>query len=86
MCRSRWPGSCASGPTSSPKTSAADADTILVAAAVAGTNLPDLAELYGEIYEQSQPASPNQDKDEVFDDRSVRLNTTFAGPASCRET
>jgi hypothetical protein len=56
-----------------------DADTILVAAAVAGTDLPDLAELYGEIYERSQPETPGQDKDETFDDRSVRLETTFGG-------
>jgi hypothetical protein len=56
-----------------------DADTILVAAAVAGTDLPDLAELYGEIYERSQPETPGQDKDETFDDRSVRMETTFDG-------
>jgi len=56
-----------------------DADTILVAAAVAGTDLPDLAELYGEIYERSQPETPSQDRDETFDDRSVRLETTFGG-------
>jgi len=56
-----------------------DADTILVAAAVAGTDVPDLAGLYGEIYERSQPETPSQDKDETFDDRSVRLETTFGG-------
>ena len=62
-----------------PEERRADADTILVAAAVAGTDLPDLAELYGEIYERSQPEVPSQDKDEAFDDRSVRLETTFGG-------
>ena len=62
-----------------PEARRADADTILVAAAVAGTDLPDLAELYGEIYERSQPEVPSQDKDEAFDDRSVRLETTFGG-------
>jgi hypothetical protein len=62
-----------------PETRRADADTILVAAAVAGTGLPDLAELYGQIYERSQPEIPSQDKDEAFDDRSVRLETTFGG-------
>src|ERR1700748_414841 len=62
-----------------PEARRADADTILVAAAVAGTDLPDLAELYGEIYERSQPEIPSQDKDEAFDDRSVRLETTFGG-------
>src|SRR6201989_265825 len=55
----------------------ADAHTILFAAAVEGTDLPDLAELYGEIYERSQPEIPSQDEDEAFDDRSVRLETTF---------
>ena len=62
-----------------PEARRADADAILVAAAVAGTDLPDLAGLYGEIYERSQPEAPSQDKDEAFDDRSVRLETTFAG-------
>jgi hypothetical protein len=51
------------------------AEDKLVAAAVAGMSLPDLAGLYGEIYEQSRSASP----DEVFDDRAVRLITTFQG-------
>jgi hypothetical protein len=62
-----------------PEARRADADTILVAAAVAGADLPDLAELYGEIYERSQPEIPSQDEDEAFDDRSVRLETTFGG-------
>jgi hypothetical protein len=62
-----------------PEARRADADTILVAAAVAGTDLPDLAELYGEIYERSQREAPSQDEDEAFDDRSVRLETTFGG-------
>jgi hypothetical protein len=42
-----------------PEARRADADTILVAAAVAGTALPDLAELYGEIYERSQREAPS---------------------------
>ena len=62
-----------------PEARRADADTILVAAAVAGTDLPDLAELYGEIYERSQPEIASQDNDEAFDDRSVRLETTLGG-------
>ena len=44
-----------------------------------GWSLPDLAGLFGEIYEQSRSASPDQDKDETFDDRAVRLITTFQG-------
>jgi hypothetical protein len=55
------------------------ADDKLVAAAVAGMSLQDLAELFGEIYEQSRSGSPDEDKDEVFDDRAVRLVTTFQG-------
>src|SRR6478609_743341 len=55
------------------------ADDKLVAAVAAGMSLPDLAELFGEIYEQSRSASPDQDKDETFDDRAVRLITTFRG-------
>ena len=55
------------------------ADDKLVAAALAGMSLQDLAELFGEIYEQSRSGSPDEDKDEVFDDRAVRLVTTFQG-------
>ena len=42
-------------------------------------SLQDLAELFGEIYEQSRSASPDEDKDETFEDRAVRLVTTFQG-------
>src|ERR1700749_4536258 len=43
----------------------------LVAAAVAGMSLRDLAELFGEIYEQCRSESPDDDQDETFDDRAV---------------
>ena len=55
------------------------ADDKLAAAALAGMSLAELAELFGQIYEQSRAASPDEDKDEVFDDRAVRLLTTFQG-------
>ena len=55
------------------------ADDKLVAAALAGMSLQDLAELFGEIYEQSRSESPDEDEDGVFDDRAVRLITTFQG-------
>ena len=55
------------------------ADDKLVAAALAGMSLRDLAELYGEIYEQSRSACPDEDTGEIFDDRAVRLITTFQG-------
>jgi hypothetical protein len=55
------------------------ADDKLVAAAAAGMSLQELAELFGEIYEQSRSESPDEDKDTAFDDRAVRLVTTFQG-------
>ena len=55
------------------------ADDKLVAAALAGMSLQDLAGLYGEIYEQARSASADEDQDEVFDGRTVRLITTFQG-------
>jgi hypothetical protein len=55
------------------------ADDKLVAAALAGMSLAELAELFGQIYEQSRSASPDQDTDETFEDRAVRLITTFQG-------
>ncbi len=55
------------------------AEDKLVAAALAGMSLRDLAELLGEIYEQARSACPDEDKDEVLDDRAVRLITTFQG-------
>jgi hypothetical protein len=51
------------------------ADEILLAAAQAGMDLRDLAGLFAEIYEKSRPDEP----DTSFEDRSVRLETTFDG-------
>ena len=56
-----------------------DADAILVGAAGAGMDLPDLAALAAEIYARSLPDTPDDGKDEAFEDRSVRLETTFEG-------
>ena len=78
-CRSRTPGRSAGGPTSSRRTAGADADAILVAAAGAGMDLRDLAALAAEIYARSLPDAPDRDEDEAFEDRSVRLETTFEG-------
>jgi hypothetical protein len=59
------------------------ADEILLAAAAKGLGLADLAELAGEMYQRSRPAVPDQDPDQgsgaAFDDRSVKLATTFGG-------
>ncbi len=57
----------------------AAADAILVAAAKAGMDLRDLAELAAEILARSQPEDPGGDRPNDFEDRSVRLETTFQG-------
>src|SRR5277367_3364441 len=56
-----------------------DADAILVGAAGAGMDLRDVAALAAEIYARSLPDTPDSDKDEAFEDRAVRLETTFEG-------
>ncbi len=54
-------------------------DAILLTAARAGADLRDLAGLAGEIYARSLPVDPGQNQDQAFEDRSVRLETTFDG-------
>ncbi len=56
-----------------------DADAILVAAAAAGMDLRDLTALAAEIYARSLPGAPDRDQEGAFEDRSVRLETTFEG-------
>jgi Domain of unknown function (DUF222) len=55
------------------------ADEILVTAAKAGMDMRDLAALAGEMYERSRPDRPDEDSARDFDDRGVRLETTFGG-------
>jgi hypothetical protein len=55
------------------------ADTILVGAAQAGMNMRDLTGLAGEIYARSLPDTHDDGPDDSFDDRSVKLETTFDG-------
>ncbi len=62
------------------------ADAILVSAARSGMDLRDLAGLAAEIYARSLPEEPDEDKDESFEKRSVRLETTFDGAGSCPVT
>ena len=62
-----------------PEECRADADAILVAAAGAGMDLRDLAALAAEIYARSLPEYPGPGRDGAFEDRSVRLETTFGG-------
>jgi len=62
-----------------PEESREDADAILLTAAGTGMDLRDLAGLAAEIYARSLPENPDGDKDEAFEDRSVKLETTFDG-------
>src|SRR6516225_3480471 len=52
------------------------ADAILLSAAKAGMDLRDLAGLAAEMYERSRP---DHEPDRTFEDRAVRLETTFQG-------
>jgi hypothetical protein len=54
------------------------ADEILIAAAKAGARKEDLAALAAEIYARSLP-DPEDDPEPTFEDRQVRVETTFAG-------
>jgi hypothetical protein len=55
------------------------ADAILVAAARAGAEQRDLAELAAEMYARSLPDTRNDGPDETFDDRKLHVATTFDG-------
>ncbi len=55
------------------------ADAILLTAAKAGADLRDLTGLAGEIYARSLPDDPGKERDQAFEDRSVKLETTFEG-------
>jgi Domain of unknown function (DUF222) len=55
------------------------ADAILVAAATAGATQQDLAGLAAEIYTRSLPDTSGDGPDERFEDRSLRVETTFDG-------
>ena len=56
-----------------------DADAILLGAAAGGAELRDLAGLAAEIYARSLPEDPGKKQEQAFEDRSVRLETTFEG-------
>ena len=56
-----------------------DADEVLVAAAAAGLGLEELAGLFAQMYERARGDLPDEDPDQDFTDRSVKLATTFGG-------
>jgi len=56
-----------------------EADKILADEAAAGTGLRDLAVLAAEILARLRPQEPDHDPDKDFEDRSVKLHTTFQG-------
>ena len=56
-----------------------EADKILADAAACGLELAELAGLFAEIYERSRAGEPDEDKDESFQDRALRLVTTLGG-------
>ena len=56
-----------------------ESDELLIAAAVAGLGLPDLGALFAEMYERARGDLPDEDPDRAFEDRRVRLETTFQG-------
>jgi hypothetical protein len=55
------------------------ADEILVTAARAGMDMRGLVALAAEMYERSRPDRPDEDPARGFEDRGVRLETTFQG-------
>ena len=56
-----------------------EADKILADAAVSGLALADLAGLFAEMCERYRAEEPDEDKDESFEDRALRLVTTLGG-------
>jgi Domain of unknown function (DUF222) len=57
----------------------AAADAILISAALAGMDLRELGGLFAEMYERSRSDLPDEDPARAFEDRGVRLGTTFQG-------
>ena len=54
-------------------------DELLLAAAAAGLGLEELASLFAQMYERARSELPDQDLDRDFEDRAVKLATTFGG-------
>ena len=56
-----------------------ESDELLVEAAAAGLGLADLSALFAEMYERARSELPDEDPARGFEDRGVRLETTFQG-------
>jgi hypothetical protein len=56
-----------------------ESDELLLAAAAAGLGLADLGALFAEMYERARSELPDEDPERDFNDRGVRLETTFQG-------
>jgi hypothetical protein len=56
-----------------------ESDELLVAAAVAGLGPAELGALFAEMYERAHGDLPDEDPAREFDDRGIRLETTFQG-------
>ncbi|MBV9857617.1 MAG: DUF222 domain-containing protein [Streptosporangiaceae bacterium] len=62
-----------------PEENRAAADEILLAAAASGVPFTDLVILAADMYERARSQQLDPDEDKNFDDRRVRLETTFDG-------
>jgi uncharacterized protein DUF222 len=56
-----------------------ESDELLLTAAMAGLGLQELGALAAEMYERSRSELPDEDPARAFEDRAVRLVTTFQG-------
>ena len=56
-----------------------ESDELLIVAALAGLELADLGALFAEMYERARSDLPEEDPEQDFKDRGVRLETTFQG-------
>jgi len=56
-----------------------ESDELLIATAIAGLGLRDLAALFAEMYQRARAGLPDEDPDRDFADRGVRLERTFQG-------
>jgi Domain of unknown function (DUF222) len=56
-----------------------ESDELLLAAAAGGLGLEELAALFAEMYERARGDLPDQDPDQDFADRALKLAVTFGG-------